>query len=71
MLNRYNDCVVIPNTPDWGQAIHLKRFWDTRVATGVRGDEDRAAGRAAPLRRLEWTVLAAGLQERLLLGARI
>ena len=54
-----------------GGPLGYKRRWQTGVATGITGAEQRAALRAAPRHELTCSYVAATLQERSRLDARI
>ncbi|MHB8520731.1 MAG: hypothetical protein ACYDH9_08225 [Limisphaerales bacterium] len=66
-----NDAVVFPDPIDWSGKVNWSRTWATRLAEGITGAEDRAAMRTKPLHKLEYGILAASLQDRSNLEARL
>ena len=66
-----NGYVLLPNPPDWGDRLRLRREWRTTIAEGVTGAEDRASFRHLPLRGIEYGILPLSLQEERKLIDRI
>jgi hypothetical protein len=66
-----NGYVLLPNPPDWGDRLRLRREWRTTIAEGVTGAEDRASFRHLPLRGIEYGVLPLNLKEERKLLDRI
>jgi len=58
-----NGYVLLPNAPDWGDRLRMRREWRTSIAEGVTGAEDRSSFRHLPLRGIEYGVLPLNLQE--------
>jgi len=71
-MNTVNGYVLFPHN-GWatGQPLKWSRTWQTGVATGISGAEQRSALRAWPRHKLGCTLVAASLQERARLDARV
>ena len=48
--------VVLPHLADWSTEPQLSIRWETKVAPGITGAEDRARMRGVPLHGLKWSV---------------
>jgi hypothetical protein len=70
-ITEINGYTLFPHAANWSLRPSWKRTWQTGVATGVDGSEQRSALRSLPLHSLSYSVTAASLPERSRLDARI
>lgn len=65
------DYVVLPHRADWSKEPELTRRWETKIAPGISGAEDRARMRQTPLYTLKWSVTAENVGEESRIAARV
>ena len=63
--------VLLPHRCNWQDDPQWERQWESEVANGVIGNEQRRGMRAQPRVRLAWTISTRDLQETALLNERI
>lgn len=66
-----NDCVILPNHPNWKDSARWRRTWNTSIVPGLTAAEDKLTGRSQPNVRLDYGFFTFDLQSRARLAARI
>lgn len=66
-----NGAVLLPEPPDWNAGVELCLQWQTKIAAGLTGLEDRAGLRGLPSAIMTWQMTGAGVAASALLAARI
>ena len=64
MIEIVNECVLIPDRPNWTSPIKWSRRWPSTVAEAGTGAEDRAFVANGPKQRIEFTSLTPTVNER-------
>jgi hypothetical protein len=63
--------VLLPHIADWSTEPQLSIRWETKVAPGITGAEDRARMRGVPLHGLKWSITPRDESEEERIEARV